>query len=102
MHWNARNGSVPIGNTQMSFVSFGQGDKAFVILPGLSDGLATVRGKALLLAAPYRKFIDDWTVYMFSSKDELPEGYSIREIYCCCTSLWTETLKEIHPMRKSA
>ena len=80
MLWNAKNGEVPAGGTMMSYASFGNGKKVLVILPGLSDGLATVRGKALLLAAPYRKFIDDWTVYMFSRKDELPEGYSIREM----------------------
>ena len=37
-----------------------------------------------------------------TAKHDGCRGYSIREIYCCCTSLWTETLKEIHPMRKSA
>ena len=64
----------------MSYASFGHGPRVLVILPGLSDGLATVRGKALFLAAPYRKFFDNWTVYMFSRKDEMPEGYSIREM----------------------
>ncbi len=64
----------------MCYVSFGQGEKAFVILPGLSDGLATVKGKALLLAKPYRKFFDRWTVYMFSRKNRLPEGCSIRDM----------------------
>ena len=47
MLWNAKNGSVTLGNTEMSYVSFGQGERAFVILPGLSDGLLTVRGQAL-------------------------------------------------------
>ena len=30
--------------------------------PGLSDGLATVKGKAWLLSAPYKKHLDDFTV----------------------------------------
>lgn len=80
MLWNAKNGTVPIGNTQMSYVSFGSGNKVLILLPGLSDGLATVKGKALLLAAPYKMFFKDYTVYMFSRKDELPEKYSIREM----------------------
>lgn len=29
-------------------------------------------------------------------------GYSIRDIYGCNSSLWTESLKEIHPMKKTA
>ncbi len=80
MLWNAKNGHVPLGNTRMSYVSFGSGEKAFVILPGLSDGLATVEGKALLLAAPYRAFFDRYTVYMFSRKERLPDGTSIADM----------------------
>ena len=80
MLWNAKNGSVTLGNTEMSYVSFGQGERAFVILPGLSDGLLTVRGKALMLAKPYQAFFDKFTVYMFSRKDQMPEGYTIRDM----------------------
>lgn len=80
MLWNAKNGEVSIGNTKMAYASFGHGSHAFILLPGLSDGLATVRGKALLLAKPYTSFFDQFTVYMFSRKDEMPEGYSIRDM----------------------
>ncbi len=57
MLWNAKNGSVAIGDTEMNYVSFGYGEKALVLLPGLSDGLGTVKGKALLLAKPYELFL---------------------------------------------
>ncbi len=80
MLWNAKNGAVPIDNTSMEYVSFGHGDKAFILLPGLSDGLATVKGKAVLLAKPYELFFRDYTVYMFSRKNDIPEGYSIRDM----------------------
>ncbi|MBE6726829.1 MAG: alpha/beta hydrolase [Ruminococcaceae bacterium] len=80
MLWNAKNGQVSLSGTKMSYVSFGRGEKAFVILPGLSDGLATVRGKALFLAGPYRAFFGRYTVWMFSRKDELPRGTSIRDM----------------------
>lgn len=80
MIWNAKNGTVPIGSTEMSYVSFGSGSKVLILLPGLSDGLATVKGKALLLAAPYKIFFKDYTVFMFSRKDDLPDNYSIREM----------------------
>ncbi len=75
-----KNGSVVIDHTDMYYVSFGTGAKNLVILPGLSDGLATVRGKALVLAAPYRKCFQDYTVYMFSRKNEMPDHYSIRDM----------------------
>ena len=58
MLWNAKNGQADVGNGTMSYVSFGRGARTFVILPGLSDGLATVKGKALMLAGPYRRFFD--------------------------------------------
>lgn len=80
MIWNAKNGSVTLENTKMNYVSFGYGKKVFIVLPGLSDGLTTVKGKALLLATSYREFFKEYTVYMFSRKDKMPEGYSIRDM----------------------
>ncbi len=80
MFWNAKNGSVDIGGARMSFVSFGKGSRALIILPGLSDGLATVKGKALMLAPPYRLFFDKYTVYMFSRRDGLEDGFSVRDM----------------------
>ena len=80
MLWDIRNGRVPLGDTFMSYVAFGRGEKAFIILPGLSDGLATVDGKALLLAWPYRAFFKRYTVYIFSRKERLEENCSIRDM----------------------
>ena len=77
MLWDARNGRVRLGGTDMDYVAFGHGEKALAVLPGLSDGLATVKGKALLLAPPYRRYFDAYTVYMFSRKNGMPKGYSI-------------------------
>ena len=75
-----KNGTVPIGTTQMQYVSFGTGEKTAVVLPGLSDGLATVGGKALILSMPYRKYLGEYTVYLFSRKNEMPDGYSMEEM----------------------
>jgi len=80
MLWNVKNGSIPMDGTRMSYVSFGSGEKPLVLLPGLSDGLATVKGKGLLLAPPYRLFFEKFTVYMFSRKDVLKRGTSIRDM----------------------
>lgn len=80
MIWNAKNGEVTFGNTRMNYVSFGRGKRTLILLPGLSDGLATVKGKALLLAKPYTPFFDRYTVYIFSRKVDLPSGYSIRDM----------------------
>lgn len=75
-----KNGCITVGNTDMYYVSFGNGDKNLVVLPGLSDGLATVKGKAWILSAPYKKFFSNYTIYMFSRKNEMPDGYSIKDM----------------------
>lgn len=75
-----KNGCVKIADTEMYYVSFGRGEKNLIVLPGLSDGLATVKGKALILSAPYKRFSKEYTVYMFSRKNSMPEGYSIRQM----------------------
>ncbi len=75
-----KNGCVNVGNTDMYYVAFGGGKKNLIVLPGLSDGLWTVKGKARLLAGSYKHFFKDYTVYMFSRKNELPEGYSIKDM----------------------
>ena len=75
-----KNGCIAVRDTGMYYVSFGKGKKNLIVLPGLSDGLATVKGKAFLLAFPYRKFFKDYTVNIFSRKNKMPEGYTIREM----------------------
>ncbi|MBR1750496.1 MAG: alpha/beta hydrolase [Ruminococcus sp.] len=75
-----KNGQVKVGNTEMYYAAFGNGSKDLVVLPGLSDGLATVKGKAWILSFPYKKFFRDYTVYMFSRKNIMPEGYTIRDM----------------------
>ncbi len=80
MLWNAKDGSVQIPGAQMDYVRFGKGGKNLVILPGLSDGLASVKGKALLLAPPYKRFFDRYTVWMFSRREGLRRGVTIRDM----------------------
>ena len=77
---NIVNGCVEIGDTEMYYVSFGKGSKKIVMLPGLSDGLTTVKGKARLLVGPYKKYLKDYTIYMFSRKNKMPEDYSIQDM----------------------
>ena len=38
----------------MDYVRFGNGPEPLVVIPGLGDGLKTVKGAALPLAAMYR------------------------------------------------
>ena len=80
MFWNVKNGCVETNGSRMDYVSFGTGDRKLAILPGLSDGLTTVKGKALMLAVPYRKYLKEFTVMMFSRPDPLQEAHTIRDM----------------------
>jgi pimeloyl-ACP methyl ester carboxylesterase len=50
------------------------------VLPGLSDGLATVAGKSFMLSMYYRRFGKHFRVYVFSRRQNLPEGYTTRQM----------------------
>ena len=80
MLYHAKNAALTLGNTTMDYIRFGSGNKALIILPGLGDGLRTVKGTALPMALMYRMFAGDFTVYAFSRKNDLPTGYSTRDM----------------------
>ena len=80
MFYHARSGNVRVGNSDLDYISFGSGSKILVMLPGLSDGLSTVKGKALVLAMAYHMYAPKYTVYIFSRKNHLQEGYSTRQM----------------------
>lgn len=80
MFYNAYNGSVRVGNSEMDYISFGNGNKNLIMLPGLGDGLSTVKGMTLVFSMMYRIFAKEFTVYIFSRKNHLQEGYSTKEM----------------------
>lgn len=84
MFWNAKNGCVSIDDTEMDYVSFGKGTDILVMIPGLGDGLTTVKGMALPLAYTYRMYAGKYKVYLFSRKNHLEryldKGYSTRDM----------------------
>ena len=80
MLFDAKNGKLRISGGEMDYIRFGRGEKVLVMLPGLGDGLRTVRGTAVPMAAMYREFGKSFTVYMFSRKSPLPRGYTTRDM----------------------
>ena len=76
MLYNAKNGTLQIGGTTMDYIRFGTGERILVMLPGLGDGLRSMKGTALPMAFMYREFAKDFTVYAFSRKNVLPESYT--------------------------
>lgn len=80
MFWNAKEGRVRMDGAVMDYISFGTGRSALVMLPGLSDGLASVRGTAWLMALAYRLYAPHYRVYLFSRRELLPPGFSTRDM----------------------
>ena len=80
MLYHAKNGTLKIGNDTMDSIRFGNGKRVLLILPGLGDGLQTVKGTALPMAFMYRLFAKDFTVYAFSRKNRLNTGYTTRDM----------------------
>ena len=63
---------------EMEYFRFGTGDKVMVILPGLS--VQSVMGSAEAVADAYSCFSDDFTVYLFDRRKDIPESYSIEDM----------------------
>ena len=76
MFFNAKNGKI----AGAEYIRFGSGQRNLIILPGLGDGLKTVGGTALPMAVMYRMFVKEFTVYMFSRREDLPAGHSTRDM----------------------
>ena len=58
----------------MDYFKFGHGRKTMVILPGLS--VQSVMGLADVVAEAYKCMADDFTVYLFDRRKDLPSDYS--------------------------
>ena len=78
MLYNTKERELQIGDTKMTYASFGKGDKTMVIIPGLS--LRDVKGAGLGLAYMYRKFAKNYKIYVFDRKEDIPDGYTVKDI----------------------
>lgn len=74
MFYGAGSGRLKFGNTDMDYITFGQGRKPLVLIPGVGDGMKNVRGMAVPFAIMYRSFVKKYKVYVFSRKNVLKKG----------------------------
>ena len=77
---HAANGFVTLDAGKMDYIRFGSGPRVMVMLPGVGDGLKTVRGMAVPFALMYRSLMRDFTVYVFSRRRKLPKHMTTREM----------------------
>ena len=77
---NAKNGRLNLSTGAMDYIRFGSGAKVLVMIPGVGDGLKTVRGMALPFALLYRSLAREYTVYVFSRREKLAPHMTTREM----------------------
>lgn len=80
MFYGAKNCRLQIGNTSMDYICFGKGEKPLILIPGLGDGLKTVKGTAVPFAMMYRKLSERYRVYAFSRINDLTDDYTTRDM----------------------
>ena len=63
---------------EMEYFKFGRGSKNLVILPGLS--VQSVMGLADAVAEAYQELTEEFTIYLFDRRKQLPPEYTVREM----------------------
>jgi pimeloyl-ACP methyl ester carboxylesterase len=65
---------------ELPFIRFGEGPRKLVIFPPINDSLQDVTDSGRFLRWYYRRFAEDYTVYLVSRKRRLPSGYTTRDM----------------------
>lgn len=74
----AGSGVVNTAGMEMEYCRFGNGDRIFVILPGLS--ILSVMGAKDAIEEGYAVMRDDFTTYVFDRRKIIPDDYSIYDM----------------------
>ena len=78
--YSAKNATLSMNGKTMDYVTFGKGKDPLVIIPGLGDGLQTVKGKTQLFSLSYRLLAKRYKIYVFFLFIELRQGYTTRDM----------------------
>lgn len=78
MFWNAKEQVLNIQDTQMNYITFGNGEKSLIMIQGLST--RSIKGASLSLAYMYRIFARDYKVYLFDRRENIGENITVREL----------------------
>lgn len=70
--------SAEVSEGELQYFSFGKGEKTFVIFPGAS--VTSVMNSAAGVAAAYAGFTKDYTVYLFETRTDMPDGYTVEQM----------------------
>lgn len=63
---------------KINYIKFGTGEKVMLILPGI--GIKPICAAPKPVIEAYKTFADEFTVYLFDQRSDLPESYSVDEM----------------------
>ena len=85
--------SVKVNNSEMEYIKFGDGNKIFVIIPGLS--LKSVLLSEEVIIASFSEFTNDFTIYLFDRIKDIPKNYNIHNMaedaYSAMINAWIKS-----------
>ena len=86
---NVQELTLTVNGAPMDYIRFGSGKKTFVIVAGMS--LASIRGLGEAIADGYQMFAEEYTVYAFDRRREIPAGFTVQDmaedLACALTQL---------------
>ena len=77
---NAKNENIRFNGHDCDYISFGSGDEALIMLPGVGDGFKTAKGVAVPFAIMYRCFAKDFKVFVFSRRNRMLKGFTTKDM----------------------
>ncbi len=80
MLFDAKNAVLTLDGAVFDYITFGEGERPLVMIPGISDGFRTVEGIAVPVAVWARDYAKDFRVTVFSRRRSLPEGFTVRDM----------------------
>lgn len=78
MFYNAKESDVKISTGNVHYITFGNGDKPLVMIPGLR--LANIAGGSKPVAWFYRMFAKKYRIYMFDRRDSIKDPVTIHDL----------------------
>ena len=76
----AKGRTLYLNGKSMDYATFGKGQEPLIVIPGLGDGLDTVKSMAKSLSLVYKRLGKKYHVYVFSRINELPDEYSTKDM----------------------
>ena len=67
--------SVTVNEMTMHYSKFGEGEKTFIVIPGISLKSALASERAA--QKPYKKIAADHTVYIFDRRENFSDDYNL-------------------------